>query len=287
MSTFMITYKEHTPVLLEEIKEFLQGNESILADLTMGYMGHLKMLLGNSTGYIYAFDQDKEAISHSTKFQSDRFVAIHKNFQEAPSFFRENNILLDFILLDLGVSSHQLDSDYRGFSFNKEGPLDMRMGNQDNTAADIINTFSEKDLADIFFFYGEERSSRRFAKAIVEQRKHTPFQTTLELSSFIEKIVPKKYYKIHPATKIFQALRIFTNNELDILKNVLPELFNCLNPKGRMLVISFHSLEDRIVKQTFKELSGNILTKRPIIPTDNEISQNKRSRSAKLRVIEK
>lgn len=283
----MITYKEHIPVLINEINSFLQGNELILADLTMGYMGHLKMLLNNTKGFIYAFDQDKEAISHSKEFQSKQFIAIHKNFQEAPLFFKENNISPDFILLDLGVSSHQLDSDYRGFSFNKEGPLDMRMGNQEKTAADVINTFSEKDLADIFFFYGEERSSRRFAKAIVEERKKNSFQTTLDLSSFIEKIVPKKYYKIHPATKIFQALRIFINNELDILKNVLPELFSCLNSKGRMLVISFHSLEDRIVKQTFKELPGTILTKRPIIPADDEILQNKRSRSAKLRVIEK
>lgn len=283
----MITYKEHVPVLVDEIKAFLKGKETILADLTMGYMGHLKMLLNNTSGFIYAFDQDQEAITHSQSYPSKKFIAIHKNFQEAPLYFQENAILLDFILLDLGVSSHQLDSDYRGFSFNKEGPLDMRMGSQEQTAADIINTFSEKDLADIFFFYGEERSSRRFAKAITEERKKKLFTNTLDLSVFIEKIVPKKYYKIHPATKIFQALRIFINNELDILKEVLPKLFDCLNQGGRIAVISFHSLEDRIVKQTFKSLPGTILTKRPIIPTDEEISNNKRARSAKLRVIEK
>ncbi len=200
---------------------------------------------------------------------------------------------VDGVLFDLGVSSPQVDEPSRGFSFQSKGPLDMRMDQSSGrTAADIVNHTDETDLADIIFQFGEERYSRRIARAIVRARTRGPFQTTSELAATIASAVPAHYRRgrIHCATRTFQALRIAVNDELSQLEPALRDAADVLAPGGRLCVISFHSLEDRIVKRTFRALAGTrltILTKRPQLPTEEEIDRNPRSRSAKLRVAER
>ncbi len=283
----MILYKDHTPVLLQEVLSYLQGQEKLILDLTLGAGGHSLALLKKSKAQIIAFDQDLESIENAKKIQDQRFQAHHLNFKDVPSFLEKKTYHPDFILMDIGVSSHQLESQQRGFSFQKEGPLDMRMNQKNSlTASEVLQTYSEKDLADLFFYYAEERSSRRIAKQIVLRRKKKPFLTTLDLAEFVKNLFPG-YHKIHPATKVFQALRIHINDELEYLETTLPLLFQSLNKRGRLLVISFHSLEDRIVKHFFKSSEGKILTKKPVTPSEEEIDLNPRSRSAKLRVLEK
>lgn len=266
-------------------------------DATLGTGGHSNEILKylDDSGRLIGIDCDEQAIVLAKERLApygDRVKIIYDNYTDLENILTKEKISgIDGILFDLGVSSFQLSSFGRGFSFQSDEKLDMRMDcKRTITAEFIINKYTEEQLSDIFFNYGEERNARRIAKKIVESRRIKPIQTTKELSELIYK--PGDFRgKIHPATKIFQALRIFINNELDNIKKVLPIAINRLNRGGRILAISFHSMEDRIVKHTFVEAKSNglirILTGKPIVPTDEEIKNNPRARSALLRVAEK
>ncbi|HEY9621662.1 MAG TPA: 16S rRNA (cytosine(1402)-N(4))-methyltransferase RsmH [Crinalium sp.] len=279
----------HIPVLSQEVLQGLvirPGGRYL--DATVGGGGHSRLILAAAPDVsLVAIDQDEQAIA-AAKLKlseySDRVQFWRGNF----SAYKSAGATFDGILADLGVSSVQFDIPERGFSFRHTAPLDMRMNRQQPlTAADIINFWEEAKLADIFFTYGEERLSRRIARRIVEKR---PFQTTTELADTIFHSVPRayRYGRIHPATRVFQALRIVVNQELSVLETLLKEAPTWLTPGGRLVIISFHSLEDRIVKHAFRESPAlTVITKKPIQPTDEEIEGNPRSRSAKLRVAEK
>lgn len=295
----------HFSVLKDECLSFLTENatlDSYFADLTFGGGGHSFALLDLVKTYkLISVDQDPDALKNGAKLIEEknlqkRIELISSNFSKFPSLMSEKypEVRFQGILMDLGVSSHQFDIPERGFSFKYDAPLDMRMNYEDDTletAADICNTKTVEELEEIFKTYGEERYSKRIAEKIVEER---PIKTTKDLENIIFHCYPKKmrFGKIHPATRCFQALRIAVNEELGVLSEVLPQLTELLKTGGRLCVISFHSLEDRIVKRAFKELakeneSLKIVTKRPITPGENEIAANSRSRSAKLRVIER
>ena len=279
----------HIPVLSQEVITGLNiqpgGN---YLDLTVGGGGHSRLILETAEDVkVTCVDQDEDALKAAKENLSefgDRVNFIHSNF--ANYQFIENSY--DGILADLGVSSYHLDNPERGFSFRNTANLDMRMNQQQSlTAGDIINEWDEKELADIFFKYGEERLSRRIARRIIEKR---PFDTTTELANAIAYSVPPKYRhgRIHPATRVFQALRIAVNDELKVLETLIEKAPNALIPEGRIAIISFHSLEDRPVKHGLRNSPLlRILTKKPIIATEEEIKQNPRSRSAKLRIAEK
>jgi 16S rRNA (cytosine1402-N4)-methyltransferase len=279
----------HIPVLSQEVITGLniQGGGNYL-DLTIGGGGHSRLILETAEDVkITAVDQDLDALNAAKENLSEfgnRVNFIHSNF--ANYQFPENTY--DGILADLGVSSYHLDNPERGFSFRNTARLDMRMNQQQSlTAGDIINEWEEKELADIFFKYGEERLSRKIARRIVENR---PFNTTTELANEIAYSVPPKYRygRIHPATRVFQALRIAVNDELKVLETLIEKAPNALIAGGKIAIISFHSLEDRIVKHGLRNLSLlRILTKKPIIATEEEIKENPRSRSAKLRIAER
>jgi 16S rRNA (cytosine1402-N4)-methyltransferase len=279
----------HIPVLSQEVITGLNiqpgGN---YLDLTVGGGGHSRLILETAEDVkVTCVDQDEDALKAAKENLSefgDRVKFIHSNF--ANYQFIENSF--DGILADLGVSSYHLDNPERGFSFRNTANLDMRMNQQQSlTAGDIINEWDEKELADIFFKYGEERLSRRIARRIIEKR---PFDTTTELANAIAYSVPPKYRhgRIHPATRVFQALRIAVNDELKVLETLIEKAPNALIPGGRIAIISFHSLEDRPVKHGLRNSPLlRILTKKPIIATEEEIKQNPRSRSAKLRIAER
>ncbi len=279
----------HIPVLSQEVITGLNiqpgGN---YLDLTVGGGGHSRLILETAEDVkITCVDQDEDALKAAKENLSefgDRVKFIHSNF--ANFQFLENSY--DGILADLGVSSYHLDNPERGFSFRNTANLDMRMNQQQSlTAGDIINEWDEKELADIFFKYGEERLSRKIARRIVEKR---PFNTTTELAEAIAYSVPPKYRhgRIHPATRVFQALRIAVNDELKVLETLIEKAPNALIPGGRIAIISFHSLEDRPVKHGLRNSPLlRILTKKPIIATEEEAKHNPRSRSAKLRIAEK
>jgi 16S rRNA (cytosine1402-N4)-methyltransferase len=279
----------HIPVLSQEVITGLniQAGGNYL-DLTIGGGGHSRLILETAEDVkITAVDQDLDALNAAKENLSEfgnRVNFIHSNF--ANYQFPENTY--DGILADLGVSSYHLDNPERGFSFRNTARLDMRMNQQQSlTAGDIINEWEEKELADIFFKYGEERLSRKIARRIVENR---PFNTTTELANEIAYSVPPKYRygRIHPATRVFQALRIAVNDELKVLETLIEKAPNALIAGGKIAIISFHSLEDRIVKHGLRNLSLlRILTKKPIIATEEEIKENPRSRSAKLRIAER
>jgi 16S rRNA (cytosine1402-N4)-methyltransferase len=257
-------------------------------DATVGGGGHSQSILTTAPDVqLTALDQDEQAIAAAQQTLAefgDRVHFHHTNF----AHYEPGELCFDGILADLGVSSAQFDIPERGFSFRLEAPLDMRMDQtQELTAADIVNHWEETKLATIFYTYGEERLSRRIARRIVEQR---PFVTTTQLAETIAYSVPKayRYGRIHPATRVFQALRIAVNQELEVLETFLSLVPNWLKPGGRIAIISFHSLEDRIVKHTLKESPWlKVLTKKPILPQEDEIAANSRSRSAKLRIAEK
>lgn len=257
-------------------------------DATVGGGGHSRLILqADPSVRLVAVDQDESAIAAArtnlSEF-SDRVTFWQGNF----SSFDPQGKQFDGVLADLGVSSAQFDIPERGFSFRHEAPLDMRMDqSQDLTAADIVNHWDETDLANLIYNYGEERLSRRIARKILEQR---PFQTTTELAEAISYCVPRKYRygRIHPATRTFQALRIAVNQELEVLETLLQKAPDWLAPGGRLAIISFHSLEDRMVKHSLKENPVlKVITKKPITAADAELESNPRSRSAKLRVAEK
>ena len=282
-------------------------------DCTLGYAGDSSEILKRvKKGFLFAFDQDDEAIVWSEKKLSQiaqNFLIIKSNFLYMKEELESRGIKgVDGILFDLGVSSPQLDHDYRGFSYHHDSLLDMRMDRNKNfSAKDVVNTYTEKELADIIFRYGEEKYARSIAKNIVKEREKKPIERTLELVEIIKKSMPyKETIKSHPARKTFQAIRIEVNHELDILKESLEKALSILNVGGRVVVITFHSLEDRIVKDTFREATKvpdivkglpnipeeylpnfRIINSKPIVPSKEELNENNRSRSAKLRIIER
>ena len=283
---------QHVPVLPEAVLLGLNmantsGSQRFL-DATVGGGGHSALILrSHAQVQLVALDQDTIALQAAQQRLaefSDRVTLHHINFGE----FSPDEPPFAGILADIGVSSAQLDTPERGFSFRQTAPLDMRMNqHQALSAADIVNHWDEVELANLIYEYGEERLSRRIARKIVEQR---PFQTTTELAAAIAQCVPKKYRygRIHPATRTFQALRIAVNAELAVLKTFLARAPDWLLPGGRLVMISFHSLEDRIVKHAFRQDERlKIVTKKPVIATESEVQANPRARSAKLRVAEK
>lgn len=289
----MEKYKEefqHKPVLCQEVLEYLNVREDgHYLDATVGLGGHAELILSRGNNIrITAIDQDELAINfvkERLKSYGNRVTFFLGNFAD---FSPENDKIFDGIIADLGVSSPQLDNPARGFSFRLEGDLDMRMNqSQPLTAKDIVNSWGEKELADLLFAYGEERYSRQIARMIVQKR---PFYTTTQLAEAIASCVPTKYRhgRIHPATRTFQALRIKVNDELGSLERFLQKAPFWLKEGGRIAVISFHSLEDRIVKNQFRHHPLlKIVTKKPIVPSITERNNNPRSRSAKLRVAER
>lgn len=253
--------EKHISVLLEESISSLNLNDSsIIVDCTLGYGGHSSNILARiKRGYLFAFDQDSEAIRHSTERLSSigtNFTIIKSNFVNLKEELAKRNIYkVDGVLFDLGVSSPQLDDKTRGFSYHEDARLDMRM-DKDNpiSAYEIVNNYTKEELANIFLKYGEDKFSRNIAKKIVEYRENKPIETTLELVEIIKSAVPMKFRKDkHPARQIFQAIRIEVNHELDVIEPALEQALSILNVHGRVAVITFHSLEDRIVKNFFKE----------------------------------
>jgi len=289
--------------MAEEVLFWLRPKDGqIFLDCTVGYCGHAERILEASTpsGVVIGIDRDLEAIEagrNRLQVFGTRAVLIKGHFVELKRLLADRGISsVQGVLFDLGVSSPQIDDPSRGFSFQAGGPLDMRMDQSAGmTASEIVNRTDEVDLANIIYEFGEERYSRRIARAIVRARANRLFETTNELATVIEAAVPAHYRRgrIHCATRTFQALRIVVNGELEHLEPALRDAAGVLVPGGRLCVISFHSLEDRIVKHTFRALSAEadsemeVLTKRPQRPTDDEIDRNPRSRSAKLRVIQR
>ena len=306
--------KQHIPVLLPAVIEALRPADRAvqrLIDGTVGGGGHCHALLQAGINEALAFDRDAKAIELARQRLATfggRVILHHGSYLEMRQAAAELGWeTVDAILLDLGLSSLQLDDPDRGFSFSYDARLDMRFDTDSGgeTAHELINLLPAEDLADLLYRFGEERHSRRIARAIVENR---PISTTRELADLVASAIPqpaRRTSKIHPATRVFQALRIAVNQELDAVERVIPVAVNLLRPGGRLAVITFHSLEDRLVKQAFKQLSTNILSppgmasiqakrariklvnRKPIVPDDSEVSVNPRSRSAKLRVVEK
>ncbi len=308
----------HKPVLFREVIEYLDCKEGkFYLDCTTGAAGHSSEILRviGKSGFLYCLDRDFNAISAAkTALDNvgENYKLIKSNYSQIDKIIEENNIpKLDGILFDLGVSSPQLDHTERGFSFSKEATLDMRFAQDENetlTAEDLVNKLSRDELVKIFSEYGEEPYSKTIADAIIDDRKKNRIVTTTQLSALIIKSLAGKKFKgnVHPATRVFQALRIKVNEELTGVAQVIPLAVNALKKGGRLAIISFHSLEDRIVKEAFREetkdcvcpprqpvctcnkiAQGKIITKKPVMAQDDEINENKRARSAKLRVLEK
>ncbi len=302
----------HKSVLLEEAIQYLNLKEdAIIVDCTLGYGGHSSEILKRiPKGHLYAFDQDEEAIQSARKRLSEissNFTIIKSNFVHLKEKLQELGITkVDGILFDLGVSSPQLDEDERGFSFHKNARLDMRMDqSQEKDAYQVINTYSYEQLVDIMKTYGEEKFAPRIAKNIVESRQEKEIVTTLELVEIIKNSVPEKYRREHhPARKVFQAIRIEVNDELNVFEKALKDALELIDVKGRVCVITFHSLEDIICKRIMKDVSTlpNELKNLPVVPENlkpnfqviktihpskEELEENRRARSAKLRVIER
>lgn len=298
----------HKPVLLHEAVQSLNLKpDSVVLDCTLGSGGHSREILKSlsSDGMLVSLDQDLEAIQRCSSVygEDSRWRLVQGNFRNADSLLDLLKIeSFDAALLDIGFSSDQLEDAERGFSFERKGPLDMRMDKTRSvTAADLIRNLSRFDLEHLFVKYGEEKWARRFAEKICEVRRVRPIQTTSELVEALNEALPKAYSypagrrppwaRHHPATRVFQALRIEVNDELESLSEALPKIFKRLKAGGRLSVITFHSLEDRIVKQTFKgwhlNRSAVLVNKKPIEASDEEVRGNPRARSAKLRTLEK
>lgn len=305
---------KHYSVLKKELIDGLNINpDGVYVDATLGYAGDSSEILKRmKRGFLFAFDQDEEAIKYSDnilKNISSNYKIIYSNFKNIKEKINEENISkVDGIIYDLGISSPQIDEDYRGFSFMKDADLDMRMDlSNPLTAKDIVNNYKQEELTNIFYKYGEEDFSKTIASAIVKARKNKEINTTLELVEIIKTGVPYKYFVTkHPERRIFQAIRIEVNDELNVLSSSINDAIDMLKPGGRLCVITFHSLEDRIVKKIFKEKSEvndlvkglpiipdiykpiiKLINKKPILPSDEELDENSRSKSAKLRIIER
>jgi len=306
----------HVPVMLNEVLSFIPKEKKInLIDATFGGGGYSRAILKNfNIKNLIAIDRDpiSKIFYDELRKDFDNIELFNQKFSKLDELLKNSEHLkekYDVIIFDLGVSSNQIDNPERGFSFQQDGPLDMKMGSSNLNAFEVINSFDEKKLADIFYQFGEEKYSRKIAKNIVINRTKKTIQNTLELSEIIKKSVPVRnnFKKIHPATKTFQALRIFINDELNELKIALEKSENLLANNGLLIIVSFQSLEDRIVKDFFNHKSGKrwrssrhlpdladlgpttlkIITKKPLRPKDVEINNNPRSRSAKLRVAQK
>lgn len=298
----------HKSVLFDEAIEALDLNsEKVILDGTAGGGGHSSEI-SKTAKQLIAVDQDPDAITVLNERLGDRknVTLVHDNFSHIKSILKSLNIdKIDGVLLDLGVSSFQLDTADRGFSFHKDAPLDMRMSKTGLSAKDVVNTYSETELADVIFKYGEEKFARKIASNIVKARQDKPIETTFELVDIIKASLPQKAMRdSHPARKTFQAIRIEVNGELDVLKSTLDDAFDCLNSGGRIAVITFHSLEDRIVKEKFnewckgctcpKEFPVCVCGNKPkgkvfkaVAPSQKELEINPRARSSRLRVFEK
>jgi len=282
-------------VLLAESLELLAVRPAgLYVDGTLGLGGHAAAILERSApaGRLLGLDKDSDALERAAERLGpfgERARLAHADYREIPSLLGDERA--DGILLDLGVSSLQLDAPERGFSFRAEGPLDMRMDqSQGETAAEVVNRTREDDLADLIYRFGEERASRRIARAIVAARRQSRIRTTTELAAIVRRAAGRSRPGLDPATRTFQALRIHVNGELEELGTALRSLAECLAPRGRLAVIAFHSLEDREVKQTFRALGANgftVLTRRPLRPGPDEVRVNPRSRSARLRAVER
>lgn len=281
----------HKPVLLNEVVQFAKEiSPRTILDGTFGRGGHSKaMLEAIPEAVVTAIDQDLTAVKHGQAMTGPRLSIQHFNFHNVARLESRPPGGFDVILLDLGVSSPQLDEAERGFSFYHEGPLDMRMDQTlPYTAADVVNTWPEVELLDLFTSLGEIRRPQRVVRAIVADRKIKPFQSTRDLSGLIERVEGWSKKGHHPATRYFLALRMAVNNELSGLESCLPELMRALSPSGRLIIITFHSLEDRIVKYAFRESPlGRPLFKKVIVPGRDEERENPRSRSAKLRIFQR
>lgn len=305
----------HISVLLNECIDSLNIKpDGIYVDGTLGGAGHSYEICKRlTTGRLIGIDQDMNAINAATKRLEefkDKVTLVHSNFSNVKEVFKNLGIeKADGFLLDIGVSSHQLDEAERGFSYMQDAPLDMRMDTSRSLSAyEVVNEYSEKELNDIIFEYGEERWAKRIAEFIVAERKLKPIETTFELVDIIKKAVPKGARKDgpHPAKRTFQAIRIEVNGELDVLKTAINDMVDLLNPGGRLSIITFHSLEDRIVKNEFRKQAdpctcprefpvcmcnkvskGKVITRKPILPSEEELLENHRARSAKLRVFER
>jgi len=303
---------KHVTVLLKEAVDGLDIKpDGVYVDGTAGGGGHSAEVLSRlENGTLYSIDQDPDAIVTVTeRFRDDsRSHIVKGNFGEMKALMNGLGVdKVDGVLLDIGVSSHQLDERSRGFSYHEDAPLDMRMSQSGETAADLVNTLEVGELSRILSLYGEEKYAYSIAKGIVRYRESKPIETTLELAEIVKENVPQKVRRDgHPARKTFQAIRIAVNHELDVLESGLQDAFDLLNKGGRLSVITFHSLEDRIVKQFMRDKAQGctcpkdfpvcvcgkkplvrIVTRKPILPSDGELEQNPRARSAKLRVCEK
>ncbi len=306
--------EKHISVLLNETIEGLNiKDDGIYVDMTLGYGGHSSEVLKRlKSGKLIAFDQDSEAIKYSNERLSkisSNYQIVHNNFVNLKEELNKLGIYkVDGIMFDLGISSAQIDEKERGFSYMKDARLDMRMNQEAKlTAYDVVNNYSEDKLTDIFRYYGEEHHARRIAKEIVSKRTNKPIETTLELVDIIDKVIPyREKRNSHPAKKVFQAIRIEVNDELNVLSKALKDALDMLNVNGRICVITFHSLEDRICKKIFTEVTKEdevikgmpnidqsllpdfkIVNKNTIKPSQVEIENNKRSKSAQLRIIER
>ena len=289
----------HLPVMLSETLEWLQASKGgVFLDLTLGGGGHTQAFLeAHAQNQVFAIDRDENILAQTRqKMQpfAARFHAEHACFSEINSALQKWQIkAFDGILADLGVSSFQLDQAERGFSFRNDGPLDMRMGRAQQSAAEWIHETPEDEMALAFAEYGEERFATQIAEYIALAREQQSFETTLQLADAVKKAVPPyaRHGKIHPATRVFQAIRICINQELEELKSLLAAAPQLLKPGGRFVVLAYHSLEDRLVKNTFKQLAAEgefaLGTKRPLVPARAEILQNRRSRSCKMRILER
>ena len=289
----------HVPVMSAEVLGFLRPSHGgLFVDCTVGLGGHARALLEAGASRLLGLDRDRDAlaIAHATLAPwSDRVELVHADYRTIDDVLAARQIAeVDGVLADLGVSSLQFDAEGRGFSFQRDEPLDMRMDRSGGeTAADLVARSSERELADAIFQYGEERFSRRIARALVYERSETPIVTTGRLATIVRRAIPRRgFARIDPATRTFQALRIWVNRELDGLDRFLEAAVGRLRIGARLAVITFHSLEDRIVKHTLRAIdqrSGTVkvLTKKPLIPSDDDVQRNPRARSAKLRAAEK
>jgi 16S rRNA (cytosine1402-N4)-methyltransferase len=281
----------HIPVMLNECLEGLNPHVGQwYIDGTFGAGGHTKALLERKSK-VLAIDQDEHVLETAKRFMQifpEQFKFVQGNFRQLDTHAKKVSLeQVSGVLLDLGVSSMQLDNPERGFAFRHDGPLDMRMNQSSESASDVVNQMPQEDLAAIIYRYGEERYSRRIAKAIVEERKKQRITTTTHLVNIIQRAYPRTLRQDHPARRTFQALRIYVNDELGSLEDGLEAAKHILEPQGRLVVLSYHSLEDRIVKQTMKGPSFTMLSKKPLTATQAEIDLNPRARSAKLRIAKK
>ena len=301
-----VSNSPHIPVLLRPILERCAPVVGVWLDGTFGAGGYARALLDAGVDKVYGVDRDPMVFDMARNWAAgygDRLELVEGVFSKLDEYASD----LDGVVLDLGVSSMQLDQAERGFSFIKDGPLDMRMEKSGTDASDFINTATEKDIADVLWQFGEERASRRIARAIIHARDEAEITTTYQLAKVIRAVMPRpKPGQIDPATRSFQAIRIHINNELDEIRTALPAAMACLKPGGRLAVVAFHSLEDRLVKTFIMNEAGkaprpsrhvpdmpehaprlNMITRKPVTPSEDEINQNPRSRSSRLRVAER